>query len=173
MERSRFSAQSMGRRARRGVAPLVSIILLTAGMSLSLLAAPQEVPEQTKGTSALSPGQEGHEQGVATPLAKLIEEAERNNPVILAAESAAKAATYAAPQMSSLPDPQFTLQQFSVGSPRPFAGYTNSILPTSGWALPNNCRIRESYGCAAQWPIAMQTPRGRMWTSSCKTKSRR
>jgi len=29
-------------------------------------------------------------------------------------------------QVSTLPDPQFTLQHLSVGSPRPFAGYTNS-----------------------------------------------
>ena len=56
----------------------------------------------------------------------LIEEAKRNDPAIQAAEQAAKAATFVAPQMSALPDPQFTLQQFSVGSPRPFAGYTNS-----------------------------------------------
>jgi outer membrane protein TolC len=28
--------------------------------------------------------------------------------------------------VSTLPDPQFTLQHLSVGSPRPFAGYTNS-----------------------------------------------
>ena len=63
---------------------------------------------------------------VPTPLAALIEEAKRNDPAIQAAEQAAKAATFVAPQMSALPDPQFTLQQFSVGSPRPFAGYTNS-----------------------------------------------
>src|SRR5262249_45137762 len=29
-------------------------------------------------------------------------------------------------QVSTLPDPQFNLQHLSVGSPRPFAGYTNS-----------------------------------------------
>ena len=29
-------------------------------------------------------------------------------------------------QVSTLPDPTFTYQQFSVGSPKPFAGYTNS-----------------------------------------------
>jgi len=29
-------------------------------------------------------------------------------------------------QVSTLPDPQFTLQHLSVGSPRPFAGFTNS-----------------------------------------------
>jgi outer membrane protein TolC len=56
----------------------------------------------------------------------LIEEAKRNDPAIHVADSAARAATFAAPQTSSRPDPQFTLQQFSVGSPRPFAGYTNS-----------------------------------------------
>jgi outer membrane protein TolC len=31
-----------------------------------------------------------------------------------------------APQVTALPDPKFTYQQFSVGSPKPFAGYTNS-----------------------------------------------
>ncbi len=31
-----------------------------------------------------------------------------------------------APQVTTLPDPKFTYQQFSVGSPKPFAGYTNS-----------------------------------------------
>jgi outer membrane protein TolC len=30
------------------------------------------------------------------------------------------------PQVTTLPDPKFTYQQFSVGSPKPFAGYTNS-----------------------------------------------
>src|SRR5579859_202991 len=30
------------------------------------------------------------------------------------------------PQVATLPDPKFTFQQFSVGSPKPFAGYTNS-----------------------------------------------
>jgi outer membrane protein TolC len=67
-----------------------------------------------------------HEAGNPTPLSVLIEEAKKNDPAIHVAERAAKAATFAAPQMSTLPDPQFTLQQFSVGSPRPFAGYTNS-----------------------------------------------
>ena len=31
-----------------------------------------------------------------------------------------------APQATTLPDPKFTYQQLSVGSPKPFAGYTNS-----------------------------------------------
>jgi outer membrane protein TolC len=67
-----------------------------------------------------------HLAGKSKPLSVLIEEAKKNDPAIRVAQTAARAATFAAPQVSTLPDPQFTLQQFSVGSPRPFAGYTNS-----------------------------------------------
>ncbi len=62
----------------------------------------------------------------ATPLAALIAEAESSNTQITSAERGARAARQVAPQKSALPDPTLTLQQFSVGSPRPFAGYTNS-----------------------------------------------
>ena len=62
----------------------------------------------------------------ATPLAQLIEEAQANNSSIAATDQGAKAARLVAPQMGALPDPKFTYQQFSVGSPKPFAGYTNS-----------------------------------------------
>jgi cobalt-zinc-cadmium efflux system outer membrane protein len=62
----------------------------------------------------------------STPLAALIAEAESSNTQISAAEHAARAARQVAPQKTALPDPKLTLQQFSVGSPRPFAGYTNS-----------------------------------------------
>src|SRR5207237_9154683 len=62
----------------------------------------------------------------ATPLAILSEEAEHNNPKILAARHAWKAATMVPSQASAPPDPQITVQQFAVGSPRPFAGFSNS-----------------------------------------------
>lgn len=61
-----------------------------------------------------------------TTLAALLEEAEKNNPQIETARRRWDAAKQVPTQVSTLPDPQFTLQQFSVGSPRPFAGYTNS-----------------------------------------------
>jgi outer membrane protein TolC len=61
-----------------------------------------------------------------TPLSQLLAEAEANNPQISAADHGARAARQMAPQVSALPDPKFTYQQFSVGSPKPFAGYTNS-----------------------------------------------
>ena len=69
-----------------------------------------------------------HEHSAAppTPLHDLVQEAERNNPRIAASLHAWQAATNMPRQVSALPETQVTLQQFSVGSPRPFAGYTNS-----------------------------------------------
>ncbi len=84
----------------------------------------------------------------ATPLAKLVEEAERNNPQILAARHAWKAATQVSTQVSTLPDPQVTVQHLSVGSPRPFAGYTNSEFAYLGVGIsqdlpyPGKLRLR-------------------------------
>src|ERR1700680_4056804 len=60
------------------------------------------------------------------PLSQLLAEAEANNPQVSAADHGARAARQMAPQVTTLPDPKFTYQQFSVGSPKPFAGYTNS-----------------------------------------------
>jgi len=64
--------------------------------------------------------------GAVTPLSDLLAEGEKNNPQIEAARHGFEAAKQVPTQVSTLPDPQFTLQHFSVGSPRPFAGYTNS-----------------------------------------------
>lgn len=69
--------------------------------------------------------EQAHSQTV-TPLRDLLAEAERNNPQIQAARQGWQAAKQVPSQVSTLPDPQFTVQQVNVGSPRPFAGYTNS-----------------------------------------------
>src|SRR5882762_6754577 len=61
-----------------------------------------------------------------TPLSQLLAEAGTNNPQISAADHGARAARQMTPQVTTLPDPKFTNQQLSVGSPKPFAGYTNS-----------------------------------------------
>jgi cobalt-zinc-cadmium efflux system outer membrane protein len=109
---------------RREKIQLIVFGFLTLFVSSRVVAVPQVVQEHEQSPQALS--EMRNEAGNPTPLSVLIEEAKKNDTAIHAAESAAKAATFAAPQMSTLPDPQFTLQQFSVGSPRPFAGYTNS-----------------------------------------------
>src|SRR5271156_1915577 len=64
--------------------------------------------------------------GTPTPLSQLIAEAQANNPNFSAGAHEARAARQIAPQVTTLPDPKFTYQQLSVGSPKPFAGYTNS-----------------------------------------------
>jgi outer membrane protein, heavy metal efflux system len=61
-----------------------------------------------------------------TPLSDLLAEANASNSQIAAADDSWRAAKEVPRQVSALPDPTFTYQQFSVGSPKPFAGYTNS-----------------------------------------------
>jgi cobalt-zinc-cadmium efflux system outer membrane protein len=79
---------------------------------------PPSVPSQTE---------IAHEHSASpTPLRDLVQEAERNNPGIAASVHAWQAATNVPRQVSALPETQVTVQQFSVGSPRPFAGYSNS-----------------------------------------------
>ena len=60
------------------------------------------------------------------PVSTLLDEAAQRNPDILAARRAWQAATQVPSQVSTMPDPQVTVQHVSVGSPRPFAGYSNS-----------------------------------------------
>jgi len=81
-------------------------------------------------------------------LADLLAEAERNNPQIQAARHSVDAARQVPSQVSTLPDPQAVLQHVSVGSPRPFAGYTNSDFAYLGLGLsqdipyPGKLRLR-------------------------------
>ena len=96
-------------------------ILKTLVSGLALLAAPI-VSGQQAGTR--EPMQ--HSVSGATPLASLIDEARANNPRIQSAVHAYQAATYKPKQDGALPDTQVMVQHLSVGSPRPFAGYTNS-----------------------------------------------
>src|SRR5216684_7878855 len=91
--------------------------------------------------------------GPITPLSELLAEAEKNNPQIEAARQGWQAAKQVPRQVSTLPDPQFNLQHVSVGSPRPFAGYTNSDFAYLGFGVsqdlpyPGKLRLR---GEAAQ-----------------------
>ena len=81
----------------------------------------------TGGPAQVTPLPQEHEHSEAiTSLQDLLTEGERNNPQIEAARQGWQAAKQVPSQVSTLPDPQFNLQQVNVGSPRPFAGYTNS-----------------------------------------------
>jgi cobalt-zinc-cadmium efflux system outer membrane protein len=60
------------------------------------------------------------------PLAQLLAEAFENNSDLKAGEHTWRAATQMREQATALPDPQFTVQEFSVGSPKPFARFNSS-----------------------------------------------
>jgi outer membrane protein TolC len=62
----------------------------------------------------------------ATRITDLVKEAERNNPEVAAAYYGWQAATNVPKQAAAFPETQVSVQHFSVGSPRPFAGFSNS-----------------------------------------------
>ncbi|HET6931502.1 MAG TPA: TolC family protein, partial [Candidatus Acidoferrum sp.] len=64
--------------------------------------------------------------GELAQLVDLLTEAGKNNAQIQAARYGWQSAKQIPSQVATLPDPQVVLQQTNVGSPRPFAGYTNS-----------------------------------------------
>jgi outer membrane protein TolC len=97
---------------------MAAIAVAAAGVTVAAQTSPQREPGQPQ-TSPTPPPQ-------PTPLGALIDELTRNNPDVIAARHAATAATYVAPQVSSLPDPQATLQHMTVGSPLPFDGYLSN-----------------------------------------------
>ncbi len=97
----------------------ISVILLSAVLAAHAFA--QESPTSHTGS--------------ITPLSELLAEAEKNNPRIEAARQGWQAAKQVPTQVSTLPDPQFNLQHVSVGSPRPFAGYTNSDFAYLGFGV--------------------------------------
>ncbi len=86
--------------------------------------------------------------GGPTRLADLLAEAEKNNPQIQAARHGWQSAKQIPTQVATLPDPQVVLQQMNVGSPRPFAGYTNSDFAYIGLGFsqdlpyPGKLRLR-------------------------------
>ena len=77
------------------------------------------------------------QQGPPRPvlLRDLVQEAEQHNPAISASRHASEAATHAPAQLTSLPGPELTLQQLNVGSPRPFAGLSNSDFAYVGFGV--------------------------------------
>jgi outer membrane protein TolC len=72
-------------------------------------------------------------QNAPTSLQLLIADARQNNAAIKAAESAVQTSQYMPKQVSALPDTEVMVQSFTVGSPRPFAGYSNSDFAYIGF----------------------------------------
>jgi outer membrane protein, heavy metal efflux system len=105
--------------------------------------------EQTNGVVQIAPTSQEHAHSDAvTSLQDLLSEAEKNNPQVEAARQGWEAAKQVPSQVSTLPDPQINVQQVNVGSPRPFAGYTNSDFSYIGFGIsqdipyPGKLRLR-------------------------------
>jgi outer membrane protein TolC len=79
-----------------------------------------------------SPGMAEH-GGMPAFLRELIQEAEQKNPQVAASFHAWQASRNVPKQVSALPETQLSVQQLSVGSPRPFAGYSNSDFAYIGF----------------------------------------
>lgn len=83
-------------------------------------------------------------------LQALIDEALSRSPLVRAARSHWQAQTKVPIQAATLPDPQVSLQHFTVGSPRPFAGYESSDFYYSGFGVsqdipgPGKLRLQKS-----------------------------
>src|SRR5258708_1300010 len=101
------------------------VTFLRLGIVLLLVSSGMAQQGQQSGIAGAYAAQ-SHSSVPTVGLKDLIQEAEQNNPEIAVAERGYAAATHVARQASALPDTQVTLQHLSVGSPRPFAGYTNS-----------------------------------------------
>jgi outer membrane protein, heavy metal efflux system len=139
--------------ASRGEKPQVGVFLwITLWLAVILVfsAAASVAFGQDQSSEAVRsiPPQEEHAHQAVTPLRDLLNEAELNNPQIAAAKQGWEVAKQVPSQVSTLPDPQFTVQQVNVGSPRPFAGYTNSDFAYFGLGVsqdfpyPGKLRLR-------------------------------
>jgi outer membrane protein TolC len=83
-------------------------------------------------------------------LEELIREVEQRNPDIAAAQQGYQAATHVAGQVSAFPDTQVMVQHFGVGSPRPFAGYSNSEFAYIGLGASQEIPYPGKRGLRAQ-----------------------
>jgi outer membrane protein, heavy metal efflux system len=105
---------------------LAAAVLASVLSSLSPMAMNAQLPADAPQTPAPRKDQGSHPAASPSPLAELVREVDQSNPDIAGALDAWRAATNVPKQASALPDTEVTFQQFSVGSPRPFAGYSNS-----------------------------------------------
>jgi len=135
--------------SQRHQATLRRALLLTVAVVLFAGAPGMLGQTQSEGSlQAPAPAEEGRPSVLSTPLKDLLAEAERNNPDIQAARQEWEAAKQVPSQVSTLPDPEFMLEQTNVGSPRPFAGYTNSDFAYIGLGVsqdfpyPGKLRLR-------------------------------
>jgi outer membrane protein, heavy metal efflux system len=127
---STYLSRSLFGRARIS---LISAALLVGSVLLPVKGTAQQAGNsQQPRLTPETPSMAKH-SGMATSLRELVQEAEHKNPQIAASFHAWQASRNVPKQVSALPETQLSVQQFSVGSPRPFAGYSNSDFAYIGF----------------------------------------
>jgi cobalt-zinc-cadmium efflux system outer membrane protein len=120
-------------------------IMLFLALSVSFAAGQQSTATVS---TATVPPQERQTTEPSTPLAQLVEEAQQNNPEVLAARRAWQAAAQVPSQVSTLPDPQVMVQNVSAGTPIPFWDYNTVQMTFIGFGIsqslpyPGKLRLR-------------------------------
>jgi outer membrane protein, heavy metal efflux system len=89
-------------------------------------------------------------QNSPVSLQALIAEARQNSASIRAADHAIDASRYGPAHASALPDTELMVQHFTVGSPRPFAGYSNSDFAYIGFGAAQEIPYPGKRGLRAQ-----------------------
>ena len=118
---------------------LITAALFIGTLGLAGIAGGQEPPSSQKPVPE-SPNMADH-SAAPVSLRELIQEAEQKNPQIAASFHAWQASRNIPKQASAFPETQLSVQQFSVGSPRPFAGYSNSDFAYIGFGISQDLPI--------------------------------
>src|SRR5579883_2670628 len=141
MKALRAFARIFARSCRLGCVATVALGIAAAQTQVT----PGTTPEQKAADSAVEPPPNS-----SVNLEELIREVEQRNPDISAAQQGYQAATHVAGQVSALPDTQVMVQHLSVGSPRPFAGYSNSDFAYIGFGAAQELPYPGKRGLRAQ-----------------------
>jgi Outer membrane efflux protein len=124
---------------------LITVALFVGSLALAGNAGAQEAPSSQRPVPE-SPAMAEYNAG-PTSLRELTQEAEQKNPQIAASFHAWQASRNVPKQVSALPEIRLSVQQFSVGSPRPFAGYSNSDFAYIGFGVSREIpyALRQAY----------------------------
>ncbi len=142
---------------------LIGVLTLAVGVAAGQQTTQEAAPEEKSTTTMQPPA------GSPVTLEELIREVEQRNPDIAAAQLGYQAATHVAGQVSAFPDTQVMVQHFAVGSPRPFAGYSNSEFAYIGLGASQEIPYPGKRGLRAQ--VANQEAEARRFQADSSRRS--
>ncbi len=133
--------------ARNLVATLIAIAIL---IGLPPSGRAQDSPALATEHDVAQTGRGAETSSSSDRLRALVDEALSRSPIVLAARSHWQAQTKVPIQAATIPDPQVSLQHFTVGSPQPFSGYESSDFYYTGFGVsqdipgPGKLRLQKS-----------------------------